>query len=440
MRIPKQIIGGKYTFNTLWMVSDKLITSGLSFIVMAYAAREFGLTDFGALTYAIAITTLFGVAGHLGLNALVVRELVSKKWKAEEIMSSVFFLKFFAMLLAIVLANLFVLNNEGGVTAASLIVFTISISLMFQVSDVFDYYFQSITKSKYVMYSRVISSFVGSIAKVLLILFSFPVLWFALAYSLQFFLFLIIVAVFYFFRREEKLSTSPYKVNFLLIKKLISESWMIYLGTIFSIIYLKLDQVMINDMLGKENVAVYAVGSMISEALYFLPVAIASSIFPKLIVEKEKGARSYQRFLKQIMSLLFYLGLIVSLVLSLLSDHIIDILFGPEYSEAASILAIHAWACIFIFMRSLFSRWIVVEKQYAFSLVSQGLGAFSNIALNYYMIPIYGIIGAAWATLISYSIASFFSLAIYSKTRGVFFIMLTSPFSLFGVKSDKEIN
>ena len=91
-----------------------------------------------------------------------------------------------------------------------------------------------------------------------------------------------------------------------------------------------------------------------------------------------------------------------------------------------AILVIHTWASVFIFMRAALSRWILIENALYFSLLTQGLGALSNVILNYFLIPVYGGQGAAWATLVSYAIASFFAVFLYPRTRPVFWLMLNA--------------
>ena len=104
-------------------------------------------------------------------------------------------------------------------------------------------------------------------------------------------------------------------------------------------------------------------------------------------------------------------------------------MFGEVYKNAASILMIHIWAALFIFMRALFSRWIVIEDVLIFSMITHGSGALLNIVLNYILIPQYGGEGAAYATLFSYATSSYFALLLYFKTRPIFWMMTKSLFS-----------
>ena len=119
----------------------------------------------------------------------------------------------------------------------------------------------------------------------------------------------------------------------------------------------------------------------------------------------------------------------VAIVVTLIAEPLITLMFGQSYQAATPILIIHIWSALFIFMRTAFSKWILIENVLMFSLITQGLGALANVALNYWLIPIYGGEGAAYSTLFSYATASYFALVLYPKTRTVFWMMSKSLFS-----------
>ena len=95
-----------------------------------------------------------------------------------------------------------------------------------------------------------------------------------------------------------------------------------------------------------------------------------------------------------------------------------------EYAAAAPILVIHTWASIFVFMGVAGTQWLVMENLQIFSLEKTLLGALSNIGLNLILIPEYGAVGAAYATLISYAISSLISDLLRAKTRPMFIMKL----------------
>ncbi len=123
------------------------------------------------------------------------------------------------------------------------------------------------------------------------------------------------------------------------------------------------------------------------------------------------------------------MALSLAVFVSFIANDLILFLYGAEYETAGNILSIHIWAGIFIFMRALFSKWIIIENVLMFSLITQGFGALTNMVLNFILIPQYGVYGAAIATLISYAMASYFVLAFYAKTRDIFWMMTKAFFA-----------
>ena len=204
-----------------------------------------------------------------------------------------------------------------------------------------------------------------------------------------------------------------------------------FLGQSFWVIYLKIDQFMLRWMLGLEEVGIYSVAASISETWYFIPTAIMISFFPKLIELSNKKNSLYKLRLQQLIDMVFIIALIIAILITLLADEIILFLFGDPFIQSANVLIIHIWASLFIFMRAVFSKWVLIENMLVFSVVTEGLGTISNILLNLWFIPSFGLTGAAFASLISYAIASYFSLLLHPRSRIVFIMMSKAMFSPF---------
>ena len=119
----------------------------------------------------------------------------------------------------------------------------------------------------------------------------------------------------------------------------------------------------------------------------------------------------------------------VAIVTTLVAEPLITMLFGQVYQDAGHILTIHIWVALFIFMNALFAKWIVIENVLIFFMLMHAVGALFNVALNYWLIPHYGAVGAAYATLLSYATSSYLLLLLYSKTRPIFWMMTKSIFS-----------
>ena len=190
--------------------------------------------------------------------------------------------------------------------------------------------------------------------------------------------------------------------------------WLLMSG-IAAIIYLKIDQVMLGIMLDSYAVGVYSAAARVSEVWYFIPAAIVTSFFPQLIKNRQADPSIYRVYIQKLNHVLFALAVGVAVLMTLFGNGLVNWLFGESYSDSIPILVVHIWGAVFVFMRALLSKWLIAENLLALSLLSQGLGALANVALNYFLIPILGPIGAAYATVISYSIAAYLVLFFHPK-------------------------
>jgi len=411
----------KYLSNTSWIMAEKIINMGLAFVVTIFVARYLGPTQFGILAYAISLSALFAIAGHMGLNGLVVREIVKNPNDLHEIMGTTIVLKSIGYLIGFFALIAFAFFGEEIGSDSFWIMLIVAASLLFKPFDIIDFWFASQVQAKYTAISRTVSLVITSLFKILLVVMAASVVSFAYATLLQSFLGAIMLL--YFYNKLKNIPLSTWQNSWSRAKKLFSQGWMIFLGSIFAIIYLKIDQVMLKWLVGSQEVGIYAVAATLSEAWYFIPTAIVASLFPRLIKLRESNEKQFNKRLQQIFDLLFTLAFVVAIAVSLLASPIILLFFGEEYTDSSTILTIHIWAALFIFMRAAFSKWILIENVLMFSLITQGFGALANVGLNFLLIPQYGGEGAAYATLLSYAMASYISLFFYSKSRTVFWMM-----------------
>jgi len=411
----------KYFKNTSWMLADKLIKMSLVLLVNILVARYLSSDDFGFLAYSISLVSLFAIATHMGLSGLVVKELVSFPQESAQILTTVFYIKLFGAAIGFLILLVINFFTEEMYSMHFIVLLIISFSIFLKPFEVVDFWFLANVQAKYTAITNTIALVITSLLKVFFVFIGTNVVWFALANFIQ--ALLISILFIYFFYKKINLPISTLKFSFDKAKYFLGKSWMIMLGALFAIIYLKIDQIMLKWMIGNESVGIYAVASSLSEVWYFLPAIIVSSLFPKIIEMKEKNDDNYNKRLQQLFDFLFSMAFILAIFVSFIASDLILFLYGQKYEESGIILSIHIWAGVFIFMRALFSKWIIIEDVLIFSLITQGLGALTNVFLNFILIPEYGIYGAAIATLLSYAMASYFALYFNKRTRVVFWMM-----------------
>ena len=410
-------------------MGDRILTIGVGFFVIVVVARYLGPEDFGFFSYAISVASLFAAAGHMGLSGLVIREIVKRPDDRGVTIGTAVGLKFLGMTSGYLVLLIYAALYEGFLSTEFLLLAIAGAVLLVSPSAVFEFWFQAFVQARYITYSSLAGLAASTGLKLLFVFLGVSVVYFVAANLIQ--SVVVLLALLIFYNATSDLKLSEWSFSWSKAKELLSQGWLVYVGSIFAVIYLKVDQVMLRWFEGSGSVGIYAVAAQLSEALYFVPVAIVTSFFPKMIRMREQGKEVFDKRFQQLLDLLFMLALAVAITMTLAAEFIIALFFGDHYLESSEILVIHVWAALFIFMRAAFSKWILIENVLVFSLITQGIGALVNVVLNLILIPRFGAVGAAYATLVSYAFASFFSLFFYSKTRPVFFMMLKSMFSIF---------
>jgi len=392
----------RYFVNTSWLIFEKAFRLFTTFIVAIYVARYLGPERLGLLSYAQSYVALFMTIATLGLDEIVVRELVRDERKRDSLLGTSFILKVFGMLIMwLIIASTVQFTNNDAFT--NLLIGIIAGGSIFQVFYTVDFYFRAKVLSKYSVYARTTSGIVTPILKIGLIFTQADLLWFTLVLLVEG---LLTAIIFIFVYRYKKLFILQWRYNWQIAKLLLRDSWpLIFAGLMISL-YMRIDQVMLKNMMNVTEVGIYSVAVRLSEFWYFIPMLITQSLFPAIIKAKELGKEHYDRRMGQLYDFMTFISLSIAIVMTFSSSFIIDTLFGYEYADSAKVLAIHIWAGVFVFYGTSRGRWIIVENLQKKAIVVHVIGALLNIILNILLIPMYGSMGAAVATLLSYSITT----------------------------------
>jgi polysaccharide transporter, PST family len=412
----KKILG-----NTAWLVGDKVLRMGASLVVGVWVARYLGVQQYGLFNYAYAFASLFSPVATLGLDSIVIRELVRVPEERYKTLGTTFWLKLFGGFCSIILAvcTIFFVREDDSLTIGLVAIF--ASTGFFQAFDTIDLWFQSQVQSKYTVIAKNIAFAVTTVCKVILIQAQAPLIAFVCVNLLEYVLSGISLIITY--SRND--SFHKWFPSILQAKKLLKDSYPLILSSFAVLIYMRIDQIMLGQMVGSNAVGTYSAAVRVSEIWYFIPTAIASSVSPSIFAVKDDKKIYYQRIAK-LLRLMVLLAIAVALPMTFLSGHIITVLFGSSYIEAGIILAIHIWASLFVFMGVATSSWFVAEGLTHLSFRRTLIGAVVNVLLNLILIPKFSGLGAAIATVISYSISDVFSNFTHAKTRKIFQLQIKS--------------
>jgi O-antigen/teichoic acid export membrane protein len=414
--------------NIGWLTVDKLLRMGLGVVVSVWIARYLGPEGFGLISYATAFVGVFGTLATFGLQSIVVRDLVKEPDSEHLTLGTAAILKLAGGLFAFGLMVAAISWARPDDALARLAVVILGSVTVFKATDVATYWFEARVQSKYVVWARssVFVAFVG--IKVALILLHAAIIDFVWAMFWEVVVTAAALIAVFIWKGPglRKLQARPSHAA-----KLLKDSWPLALAGIAVVIYMKIDQIMLGQMIGNEAVGVYSAAVRVSEVWYFIPMAIVASVFPAIIAAKNRGEAVYYKRLQELYDLMVLLALAVAIPMTFLSGPAIVLLFGPDYHLAGAVLAVHIWAAVFVFLGVASGRWFIIENRQILSLQRTGAGACVNVGLNLVLIPAFGLLGAAWATVISQATAGLFYDVIQSQTRGMYHMKMKS-LNLFG--------
>ncbi|MGB3760976.1 MAG: flippase [Rivularia sp. (in: cyanobacteria)] len=416
----------KIVSNTGWLFADRILRMGAGLLVGVWVARYLGTEQYGLFNYAMAFVSLFTPIFTLGLDDVVIRQLVQESSNKPEILGTTFGLKLIGGIVSVFLAVSCVLFLGENQTLTIWLVAILAITGIFRTADTIELWFQSQVQSKYTVIAKNIAYLLSTLLKVGLILSKAPLLAFAVATLAEIVLGAIGLIAIYHVKEFSKLWN--WKWSFTTAKSLLRESFPLIFSGFAILIFMKIDQIMLGQMKGDSEVGIYSAAVRISELWYFIPTAIVSSVSPAIYAAKEKSEHHYYKRIGQLLRLLTYISLAISIPMTFLSKNVILMMFGSGYAEASTILAVHIWASVFVFMGVASLPWFIAEGLNHVSLGKTLLGAILNVILNFLLIPEYSGLGAAIATIASQATAAFLSNAVDKRTRKIFKIQLQSFF------------
>lgn len=399
----------------------------IKFAVSVSVANYLNPSKNGILTGGVVYIYFFTAIATLGLDQYIVKELHQFPENRDQILGTSFWMKVLASLGCIPLIWLAYHIYPAKGTPYSYVLIFSSIGLI-QAFTVIDSYFQSQVQAKYIMQVQIIGTLLSAIIKLTFIYMHMSLIYFVYAYAFDF----LLLSVGYYFTYQRKgRNIFRWKYNSALAKKLLSYSWPLIISGIMVALYMKIDQLMLQNMVGLKVAGAYNTVSSLSEAWNFVPTVIISSLFPAILNARRDDPERYKKRIQHLYDLMVYLSVPVALVITFASPLIYK-LYKPEYAFAAPVLSVHIWSGVFVFLGAASTQYLIAENFNKLTFIRTGFGAVVNIVLNLILIPRMGMMGAAIATLAAYAGSTFFVLAI-PKVNKQGLMMLRSLFliSLF---------
>ena len=391
----------KYFSNISWLFCGKISRYAVTLFVIANVTRYLGPSDYGLLNYATSFAGLFSTIVSLGLETIIIRDLVRHEKATNELLGTVFVLKIIGWILMIAILTIAMKFTKEDNLAISLI-FIIAFSYVFDVFLVINYYFQSKVLSKYTVYVQTFAGISSAIIKYLFIYLRTSLIYFAVVLSIE--KIIIVVGLIAMYTRQE-LSLFDWKMKYSLARRLLKDSWPLLFGGVAVCIHMRVDQIIIRQLLDDEAVGNYAIAARLSEVTLLVSTIIVSSVSPAITKAKGISEDLYYRRLQKLYDLMTWLSVGLIFLVMLFADEIVGVFSGGQYQTAAQILRIYIWSILITNIGISNSQYIINENYSKILLLRDIIGMVLNILLNFLLIPRYNTNGAAVATLISYSLS-----------------------------------
>lgn len=416
-----------------WISSDKIVRMGVGLFVGVWVARYLGPDNFGVLNFAIAFVGLFSAFSVLGLDNIVIKELVHPRFDIARIMGTTFLLKAAGSLVSIVLSIAAICLTNPGEWELSLFIVIIAFGYIFQSFDVIDFWFQSKILAKYPVIARNMSFFLSSTVKIVLLLTHSPLIFFILTITLESAISAIFLILTY---KKQGNHVVVWVFDKNVAKQLFLASFPLFLTLIAMNIYMKIDLVLIHQLLNDYEAGIYAVAIGISNIWYFIPTGIVTTLFPSIIRTKMQDEELYFRRMQALFDLMSILSLCLSVFVTLLAPFLIQTLYGSVYASASMILMIYVWSAVPIFLASASANFIITENMNRILVFITVINCIVNISMNLLLIPIMGPEGAAVAMLIT-QFSGLLCVGVVKPLRRQFLLILNSlnPIRLLRVRS-----
>lgn len=393
----------RYIFNSSWMLAEQLLRIVSGVFVGIYIARYLGPESFGILSYVLAIAAFAIAISRLGMEAVLVRELVTKHEAQSIIMGTAFWLMVAAGAASyiIILVTIKLTDETKPISTYALMVAT---SAAFTSFLAIDYKFQANLKAKLSTICKVTTLAIMSSVKIVLVVFEMKLIWFVVASIIDHGLLALLLTSTMWRKQGLGFMTKFEKTTAI---TMLRSAWPMVITAVAGMILMRTDQVMIRNMLGLSQVGIYSAAVRIYESWIMLPYILSVSLLPAIIKLRQGEEDNYKKGLTKLFSLTIWVSIIAAIFITLTGEKIISLTFGESYIESGPILTILMWAAVFSSINSLSARYFSVEHMERKILSRMLIAATLNVFLNYLLIPKFGIKGSAYATLISMFISSY---------------------------------
>jgi len=382
--------------NASWIIGSNIAKSLIALVIGMLSARYLGPSNYGTINYAVSVVAFFAPIAQLGINDILVQELVQNPEDEGRILGSSLGIGMISSLLCMAGVVAFSAVANAGETETIIVCFLYSITLILQVFNMLQYWFQARYLSKNASLIMLGAYVLVSFYKVYLLATEKNIYWFALSQTVEYLT--LLVPLYGAYRRKGgKNFAFQWGTAWRLLKK--GRYYIIpgLMVTIFS----QMDKIMLKLMLGEEATGYYSAAVVCAGVTSFVFSAIIDSFRPAIFEAQKISENAFQKNISRLYCIVIYFSLFQCIGITLFAKLLILILYGAAYLPAVSSLRIIVWYTTFSYLGAVRNIWMLANNLQKYLWKINLCGALANVVLNVCLIPIMGNDGAALASLIT---------------------------------------
>jgi len=392
----KSLLQNRVAQNAGWIVAGRIAQMVVSLVVGVLTTRYLGPSNYGLINYAGAYTTFFAAICTLGINSVIVKEFVDNSEREGEIIGTALLLRAISSFASAALIVGISSVLDAGETTTQIVVGLCSVGCIFQIFELFKYWFQAKLQSKVTAITTLVAYIITAIYKVILLINGKSVEYFAFATTVDYICVGMVLFVCYIRHGGQKLC-----ISLQYGKQLLKKSYHFIFPSLMVAVYAQTDKIMLKHMMNDAEIGYYSTAIALSNMWCFILSAIIDSLYPPIMEAFSRDKAQFDKKNKMLYAIVFYLAMFVSVFFTILGKPLIALLYGNAYAPAVGPLRIVTWYTAFSYLGVARNAWIVCMKKQKYLKYIYCSSAIINVVLNFFFIPLWGASGAAAASLVT---------------------------------------
>lgn len=399
--------------NAAWIIGCKVVQAVFHLVVTMISARYLSPSGYGLINYAASVTAFLLPVMQMGLNAILVHEILNRPDEEGKTLGSALFMAFLSGIMCVGGVFAFTSVANAGETETIIVCTLYSCLLITQSMELLQYYFQAKLISKYASITMLFAYVIVSVYKISLLIAGLSVYYFAVAQALDYLIIGVVMIIIYRKKGTQKLSVSARTIG-----RLFKKGKYYVLSALMTTFIAQSDKIIMKIRCGDSEVGFYTGAFQCAIMTNFIFGAIIDSARTSILESKMKNDGNFERNMKRLYSLTFYLSLLQNLAITLLAPIIIGVVCGSAYTESVNMLRIVVWYTSFSYLGSVRDVWILAEGKHKYLWLINLTGAIFNFSMNMIVIPAFGGIGAAFVCVLTQFFTNFLVSFIVKPIRG----------------------